>query len=95
MKQKLIQIYASSSIFIKRESSETKEMVLVFKKLLHEKLGGNTNPTDEEIEEALKQLKDIGKMTALLPVVALPGSFITIPLLIKIGKKYNIDIFPS
>ena len=91
MKEKL----ASSLFFVKRETRQTKEMVLTFKQLLAHKLGDNEQPTKEEIEEALKQLQDLGKMSLLLPVIALPGSIITIPLLIKIAKKYNIDILPS
>lgn len=81
--------------FIKKESRETKEMVITFRDLLHTQLGGKKNPTEEEIQEAISQLKDVGKMTALLPLVALPGSVLTIPLLVKLGKKYNIDILPK
>ncbi len=82
-------------IFMKRETVQTKEMLITFKDLLHTQLGGNVNPTDEEIDEAISQLKDVGKMAALLPLVAMPGSVLTIPILIKIGKKYNIDILPT
>lgn len=81
--------------FVKRESHQTKEMVITFKHLLHKQLGGKHDPSEKEIQEALEQLKDLGKITALLPLVALPGSVLTIPLLVKIGKKYNIDILPN
>ena len=83
------------TIFIKKETIQTKDMVVTFKDLLHNQLGGKKNPTEEEIKDALDQLKDVGKMTALLPLVMLPGSILTIPILIKLGKKYNIDILPS
>ena len=69
-------------------------MVITFKDLLHKQLGGKTNPSEEEIKEAIRQLKDVGKMTALLPLVAMPGSILTIPILVKLGKRYNIDILP-
>jgi len=81
--------------FIKKESTQTRDMVITFKHMLEKQLGGNKNPTPEEVKEALNQLKDVGKMTALLPLVALPGSVLTIPILVKIGKKYNIDILPN
>jgi len=81
--------------FIKKESTQTQEMIVVFRDLLHKQLGGNKNPTEEEIKEAISQLKDVGKITALMPLVLLPGSILTIPLLIKLGKRYNIDILPS
>jgi len=81
--------------FISRESSQTKDMLVVFSDLLQKQLGGNQNPTEEDIKEAVKQLKDVGKITALIPLVLLPGSVLTIPILVKLGKKYNIDILPS
>ena len=81
--------------FIKRESNQTKEMLITFKDLLHKQLGGKKHPTEEEVKEAIKQLKDVGKIAGLLPLVLLPGSVLTIPILIKLGKRYNIDILPS
>jgi len=81
--------------FIKKESSQTKEMIIVFKDLLHKQLGGNSNPSEEDIKEAVKQLKDVGKIAGLLPLVLLPGSILTIPILVKLGKRYNINILPS
>jgi len=80
---------------MRRESTQTKEMVVTFKDLLHKQLGGNKNPSEEEVKEAIKQLKDVGKISALLPLVMLPGSVLTIPILVKIGKKFNIDILPT
>ena len=82
-------------VFLRRETTQTKDMIFIFKDLLHKQLGGNKNPSEEEIKEAIKQLKDVGKITALIPLVMLPGSVLTIPLLIKLGKKYNIDILPT
>ncbi len=82
-------------IFMKKETIQTKDMIITFKDLLHTQLGGNTNPTSKEIDDAIGQLKNVGKMAALLPLIALPGSVLTIPILIKLGKKYNIDILPS
>ena len=81
--------------FIKKESSQTKEMIIVFKDLLHKQLGGNSNPSEEDIKEAVKQLKDVAKIAGLLPLVLLPGSILTIPILVKLGKRYNINILPS
>ena len=78
--------------FIKKESYQTKEMIIVFRDLLHKQLGGNKNPSEEDIKEAINQLKDVGKISALLPLLLLPGSILTIPILIKLGKRYNINI---
>jgi len=41
------------------------------------------------------QLKDVGKITILLRLIVLSGSILTILLLVKIGKYYNIDILPK
>ena len=82
-------------VVVKKESYHTRAMVITFKRLLHKQLGGKSNPTEEEVREAIRQLKDVGKITALLPLIALPGSIVTIPILVKIGKYYNIDILPK
>ncbi|MEA3289309.1 MAG: hypothetical protein U9Q04_03920 [Campylobacterota bacterium] len=80
---------------MKKESHETKKMIIVFKDLLHKELGGDKNPTEEEIKKAILKLKNVGKIAALMPLVVLPGSVLTIPLLVKLGKRYNIEILPS
>ncbi len=81
--------------FLRRESTQTKEMVIVFRDLLHKQLGGNTNPSEEDVKKAIEQLKDVGKITALIPLVMLPGSILTIPILVKLANRYDINILPS
>jgi hypothetical protein len=95
IKIKLLKIYSSISIFVKRESSETKQMAIIFKGLLAQKLQGKEKPTEEEIEFALSQLSDLGKISLLLPIVALPGAPISLAIILRIEKKYNISILPS
>lgn len=82
-------------IIVKKESDHTRAMVVTFKKMLHKQLGGKSHPTQEEVQKAILQLKDVGKITALLPLIALPGSVLTIPVLVKIGRYYDIDILPK
>ncbi|MCK5293341.1 MAG: hypothetical protein KAJ49_01720 [Arcobacteraceae bacterium] len=95
IKEDILNTLKAYKMFISKESEQTKEMLIIFKDLLHNQLGGNTNPTEDEIKEAIEQLKDVGKITALIPLVILPGSVIVIPLLIKLGKRYDIDILPK
>ncbi|MEA2051060.1 MAG: hypothetical protein U9O56_10085 [Campylobacterota bacterium] len=95
LKEDILNSIEKSKEFLQRESTQTKDMLLVFRDLLHKQLGGNKNPTDEEIEEAINQLKDVGKITALMPFLFLPESVLTIPLLVKLGKRYDIDILPK
>lgn len=87
--------YSFYKQFLKNEKDETKHMLLVFKDLLHKELGGNKNPTQDDIRKAVEQLKDVGKISVLLPLALLPASVITIPLLVKIGKRYGVDILPK
>jgi len=89
--RKIVRIW----IFIKRESSETKEMLIVFKQLLDHKLKDIENPTKKDVKESLHQLKDLGKITTLLPIFMLPGASIILVIILKIEKKYNIKILPS
>jgi len=80
---------------IRRETIQTKKMLITFKIILEKQMGGKSEPSKEDIKEAIKQLKDVGKITILTPLLFLPGSVVTIPLLVKIGKRYGIDILPS
>jgi len=82
-------------LFIQKESEQTADMLVIFRDLLHKQLGGNKNPSEKDIQEAVKQLKDVGKIAALIPLILLPGSVLTIPILVKLGKKYDIDILPE
>lgn len=70
----------------KQEVIETQEMFKIFL---------NKNSTEEDIEKRFLQLRDLGKMSLLAPILVLPGSGITIPLLFKLSSKYNIDITPT
>ena len=95
IKKEVITTLSNYRKFIKKESTQTKEMLVVFRDLLHKQLGGNKTPTEEDIIEAIDQLKDVGKIAALLPLILLPGSILTIPILVKLGKRYNINIMPK
>ena len=70
----------------KQEYKETIKMIKVF---------FSKKSTIEEINEAKKQFKDLLKISSLRPILILPGSPITLPLLYKIAKKFNIDLTPS
>jgi hypothetical protein len=88
--------FVDLKIFVRKETFETKEMTIVFKQVIKYKISKkHLPPSKEEIDKALKQLSDIGKISILTPLVLLPGSVITIPILVKVLKKYNINILPS
>ena len=77
------------------ESRETRDMMKVFGKTLAKKLGKKYEPTEKEMKEAITQLKDVGKIGFLVPFMMMPGSVITVPALVKLGKKYGVDMLPT
>ncbi len=77
-----------------QEGRDTREMVTVFFRQLSAKLSHTEHPSEEEVREAIEQLKDVNRFAFLLTVTILPGSVMVIPLLHKLGQKYNIELFP-
>ena len=51
--------------------------------------------TDEEIENANKQLNELLKDLSLGLLAVIPFAPITIPMIAKVAKKYDIDILPN
>jgi len=74
---------------LSQEKAETKEMLSTYKKYTKKQA------TPEEITEANKQLVDILKGLGLGVFAILPFAPITIPILIKVGKRVGVDILPS
>lgn len=72
---------------IGKEISESKELVALLSKSSKEEL------TKEEKEKVRTQLLDILKTIPMLVIVVLPGSFLTLPLLMKILPKNAL--FPT
>lgn len=81
----------TTMVSLKEEGSESKEAL----KLLLKKYKNKDKLTEEETRFIIQQAKDIGKLSLLIPLVVLPGSPITIPILYKVSKKLNIDLTPS
>ena len=47
------------------------------------------------MDKANDQFTDLIKNVGLIGVFALPGGLVAIPLLVKLGKKFGIDILPK
>ena len=73
----------------KKESIETKNMVSTYQKYLR------GESTAEEMEEANEQFRDLLRGLGLGVIVVLPFSPITIPLVVKLGQRLGIEVFPS
>lgn len=72
------------------EQAQTKEMLILYKKYISGK-----GITPEEMKQANKQLLDLIRASGLTILAILPGSLITIPFLVKIARKYNIELLPD
>lgn len=94
IKEKLnnnIFVFKASYSSLKEEGRETIEAISI----IIQKTKRNKDISEADINKVKEQLKDIGKMSTLLPLIVLPGSPITIPILYKLADKFNIDLIPS
>ena len=71
------------------ETEENKKMLDIYINYIE------GNASDEDIENANKQLKQIFKSLGLGILVILPFSPISIPYVLKRAKEYNIDLIPD
>ena len=74
---------------LKQESIETKVMFETYQRFT------KGDATQKEMEEANEQFRDVLRGVGLGVIVILPFSPITIPLIVKLGKKLGIEVFPS
>ena len=71
------------------ETIENKKMLDIYVKYIE------GDATNDEIEEANYQLKQVFKSLGLGILVILPFSPISIPYVLKRAKEYNIDLIPD
>ena len=76
-------------ITLKQYTESTKEMLKTYYSFTQ----GNVN--EEELEKANKQLNILLKELGFGVLTILPFSPITIPLVARLAKKYQIDIVPE
>lgn len=82
------------------EATETKEMARSFFRLLEHKLDlqeRTVPPTEEEVLEAIEQLKDVGRLSVFTTAVILPGGVFSLWGLELLARKFGIEFtfFPS
>ena len=78
------------------EASESKEMAKSFFSLLSHKLDlehRTTAPTEEEVKEAVEQLKDIGRLSVFSTAVILPGGVFSLLGLELLARKFGVKNF--
>jgi hypothetical protein len=75
------------------EATETREMAQSFFRLLEHKLNMQERtepPTEEEVKEAIEQLKDVGRFSVFTTAVIFPGGAISLMGLELLARKYGI-----
>jgi len=72
------------------ERDQTIDMLRTYKNYV---LGRNID--NEEMEAANRQIIDVFRASGLSIMIILPGSVITIPFLVKVARKYNIELLPD
>ena len=78
------------------EANETREMGLTFFRLLSQKLRLNEReepPTEEEVKEAINQLKDVGRISVFASISILPGGAVSLVGLELLARKLGIKNF--
>lgn len=75
------------------EAQETKEMGKSFFRLLESKLDLQNRkepPGEEEVREAIEQLKDVGRFSVFTTAIILPGGAISLIGLEALARKFGI-----
>ena len=87
---------AKAEVYLKKiklaladETEQTKAMLATYQRYTQ------GVATEAELREANKQFKDLMKSIGLGFMVILPFSLITIPAIVKLGKKYGVDVLPN
>ena len=88
-KEKVIKWINRLKRIVRKEREKTAEMFKVYKDYV------NGSATPEEMEAANKQFRNLLKIAGLTSLTLLPGSVVTIPIVVKLAKKYNINLLPD
>ena len=78
------------------EAKETEEMAQSFFKLLEHKLHLNNRddpPTEDEVKEAIEQLKDVGRLSVFATISIIPGGGFSLIGLELLAKKFGVKNF--
>ena len=89
LKDKLPEALSKLKEVFAKESDQTLEMLEIYR------LQSQGKATKRQIKKANQQLKDVIKAMGLGVIIVLPFSPITLPFLINLGKRFNIDILPE
>lgn len=91
--QKAMHLIDSGMRRMGNEASETKEMAQSFFRLLSHKLNMHERsdpPSEEEVLEAIEQLKDVGRLSVFTTAVILPGGAVSLLGLEMLARRFGI-----
>ncbi len=74
---------------LKKEQNETREMFEIYLRF------SKGDASKKEMKIANQQFRDILKGAGIGAFALLPLSSLTLPIIIKVGHKFGIDILPS
>ena len=83
-------------VAVGEEAEETEKMARSFFRMLEAKLdltGRKEPPTEEEVREAIEQLKDVGRFSIFATLVILPGGVVSLLGLELLARKFGIKGF--
>jgi len=78
------------------EAKETRKMGALFFRLLEQKLNlkeRKDSPTEEEVKEAIEQLKDVGRVSFFATISILPGGAVSLIGLEMLAAKFGVRNF--
>lgn len=91
-------LYAKAQDTLKKlgvEKRETKEMFHTFFKALKAKLSDSPAPTQADLDAAIAQLRDVGKLSVIIPIFMMPGGTTSLTILTFLAKKLGYNLWPS
>ena len=82
--------FLKAKVIICNEKDDTIEVYKIIKRYLN-----NDKITEEEKNSFKNQIKDYFRLILLSVITILPGSVVTMPLIIKLFDKFDISIIPN
>lgn len=96
VKDAIIDATKKATKVIKDEAKDNIVALSVFKRVIKSKISRGEAPTPEEFKKAIDQmLKDNPKLLVIAGIAATPGSALTLPIAMKLAKKFGINLAPE
>ena len=94
--KKVISAFKSGMKKTGTEARETQEMAVLFFRLLEQKLNLKDRedaPSEQEVKEAIEQLKDVGRVSFFASISILPGGVVSLIGLEVLASRFGLKNF--